>query len=108
MVFSAKRAVLGAAVVVAALGAFPVTAGAASAAPARAALNCNAHWIQTSLNEGMSIDCTGGWFRGGIWCERNDNHYQYQHLGQYVASGRVSTVWCDRDAKVVSWFADPL
>ena len=76
--------------------------------PARPALNCNAHWIQTSQNEGMSIDCSGGWFRGGIWCERRDNGYQYQHIGPTVASGRVSTVWCDVNAKVVSWFAEPL
>ncbi|MBP2479399.1 hypothetical protein JOF53_008271 [Crossiella equi] len=103
MISTAKRAVLSTVVTAAALGSVVFSGAQASAAPA--ALTCSAQYVTGSGgHRGAAVTCNGGWFRGGIWCERNDNHYRYQHIGYAVASGRVSTVWCDLNAFVVSYF----
>jgi hypothetical protein len=119
MAFSAKKAVMCAAVTAATLGVLPFSGGAAFAenlqptvsapltSPARIALDCSARELQGSGGHwGEEITCRGGWFRGAIWCKRFDNGAEYIHRGPVSGSGGTSTVWCDLGARVESWFVE--
>jgi hypothetical protein len=67
--------------------------------------SCTGHNFQGSGGHwGESITCTGGFFKGGIWCKQFDTGYEYQHFGPVSGSGGTSTVYCDLNAYVESWF----
>ncbi|MEW1635268.1 hypothetical protein AB0469_14430 [Streptomyces sp. NPDC093801] len=86
------------------LAAAPATA---SAAPVPRAAGCYGNdLLGSGGHRGMAIWCLGGTYSyyGRILCQKTDGTYfNYWHYGPAVGPGLTSTVWCDREAKVIDW-----